>query len=492
MQMLAGTVLASALTMAIVTLFTGALAGRLGPDQFGAYLLANRVVALVLPFSTVAVAVGLPRSVALAREEADRSAYLVGGLILGVLPGLALAVACASIPDVAARLLFGSTPYRDLLRGTLCLLVGYSCYSVLYGYYRGLSRMGTANLWQLLVLGIGPAVVVYNPSGKSGVGRILFLMGLAACAALGALFMPVIAGVRSRAARARLPGALADLSQYGLPRTTGGVALQWLLALGPFMAARHGGMAAAGYLLAGQTVFRIADVATAAFGTVVLPRVVVLQSEGKEEYLRQRINDIVAFICHLGVFATLHLLVWSRPLMLTWLGASYGPAVPVMQIMLTALVPYIAYVMLRSIIDGVERKAVNTLNVCLSLLATSVASYLSLALGLGPAGLAAAAALGLWCLAALSVLFLWKRCQLRTGHLMPGPCAGLNAALLMPSVLMVHLLHNRLSGLTLLTAGAALEGCLLTLYCLVLWRLHARWTTELFHRILPAARTAHR
>jgi O-antigen/teichoic acid export membrane protein len=291
--------------------------------------------------------------------------------------------------------------------------------------------------------------------------------------------------VRCQKVRSRLPRALTDLSRYGIPRTTGGVAVQWLLALGPFMASRHGGMAAAGYLLAAQTIFRLADVATAAFGMVVLPKVVVLQSEGSAKYLGQRVNDVVAFVCHLGVFACLHLLVWSRPLMLTWLGSSYAPAVPVMQIMLTAMVPYIAYVMLRSIIDGVEQKAVNTVNVCLSLLVTGAASYLSVALGFGPAGLAAAAALGLWCLAAFSVLFLWKRYELHTHHLMIGRCAILNVALSPPSILAARLLHDRLSGLPLLMAGAALESFLLAMYCLALWRLRARWTTELIQRIIP-------
>lgn len=488
--MLAGTASASVVAMGIATLLTGTLASRLGPEKFGAYMLARRAAGVILPFTTLAMGVAIPRYVAMARQESERRAYLLGGLLLGVLPGLVVLLASLMLPDLAARLLFGGTQYQGLLIGTLCLLIGSSCYSVLYGFYRGLGRMGRANAWQLFVFGIGPAAVVYSPVLHAGVERILLLMGLVGCAALSPLLIPIMGSIRTGAARSRLRGALRELYSYGIPRAPAGLALQWLLALGPFLASRHGGMADAGFLLAGQAVFQIADVATSAFGVVILPKVAVLHAEGRREFLGERVSDVIAFVCHIGLFASLHLLIWSRPLILTWLGPGYTRAVPLMQVMLLAVIPYIAYVMLRAIIDGVENRPVNTVNLCFGMLATGVGSYLSVTYGWGSAGLAAAATLGLWLLAALSVLFLWKRYGLTPQHLMLGRCLGVNALLWLPAVAAGSLLQRHMGGIALLAAGAAVEGLLLVCYCLVVWRLRARWATELVSRVLPAGAAA--
>jgi O-antigen/teichoic acid export membrane protein len=487
LRMVAGVASTQALVAVITVIVTGTLAARLGPDEFGGYLLARRTSALLLSLCALPVGVATARYVALVRDETERRAYLLGALVLSVLPALLVLAVGMTQPHMVASLLFRGAEGRGLLIGCLWLLVGMSCGTVYWSYHLGLGRTGRANLCQLFGLGIGPAAVVYSPVVHAGVGRMLLLMGLVGCMWLGPLLITLGDGRRFGNVGSGLPRALSDLSRYAVPRIPGGFALTGLLAFGSFLASRHGRMAEAGALLATQIIFQIAQLVASAFGYVLLPKIAALHSQGRSEFIGDRVSDIISFVGHIGLFFSLHLWVWSRPLLLTWLGAGYSSAVPLMRVQLAALIPYFAYIMLRSVIDAIESKPVNTINLCWSLLATAIGCVLSEAYGLGGVGLAASTTVGVWVVAALSVAFLWTRYRITGQYLMLGWAVGLNAALVLPSMSAAGFLQQRLSGVVLLAVGAPVEALLLVSYCLLLWRLHARWATELMTRIVPAA-----
>ena len=78
--------------------------------------------------------------------------------------------------------------------------------------------------------------------------------------------------------------------------------------------------------------------------------------------MRSIIRDTIAFLLHMGIFATLHVLLWADEIVNLLLGAQYREVIPIMRIVMVALIPYLGYVLLRSIVDAVEKKAFNTLN----------------------------------------------------------------------------------------------------------------------------------
>jgi len=484
LRMLAGTALVSVLTTGLIAVVTGLLADRLGPAGFGAYMLARRATGVLLPVCTLAMGVAVPRYVAAALQEDRREAYLLGGLLLGVGPCLLVAAIAGGISDASTRLFFQNSGSTVLLYGSLCLLIGTACHTILYGYYRGLGRMGVANAWQLGVFGIAPAAIIFCSPRSASPGEILFLMGGVACLTLGPLARHVWMGARG-GSLAHVPGVASELACYGGPRVPGSFAMQSILVLGPFLASRRVGVAEAGYLLAGQVVFQLADVSTSAFGIVMLPRLASLQAQGKSDYLRDLIGLVVGFVVHFGLYLSLHLLVWSRPLILLWLGPQYTDAVAIVRILLIAVIPYTAFVMLRSIIDAVEVRAINTLNLLMALAATAAASALALRTGLGAIGLAGATAAGFWILALLTLLFLWKRLGLPVQHLALGRVLAINAALMVPALVVAPGLESRVGGPALLAGGALTEGGLLLAYCWLMWVLNVRWANEMMTRIAP-------
>ena len=103
----------------------------------------------------------------------------------------------------------------------------------------------------------------------------------------------------------------------------------------------------------------------------------------------------------------MHLLIWVQLLVLAWLGDQYLEVIPIMQVTILGLVPFIAFNMMRSIIDAVEVKAVNANNLYKAFAVSLFFSIILANAGLGIMGLIIAMLLGFWTLGFFTVKFLW-------------------------------------------------------------------------------------
>jgi O-antigen/teichoic acid export membrane protein len=366
----------------------------------------------------------------------------------------------------------------------LFMLVGYSFYTVLYAFYRGTGRMAMANLWQLAVLVLGPIFVAWTYARTGQVHLILYLLGALLLSTTVPLGAELWNGARWQTC---LTGALRagkELLRYGLPRVPGGLLLAGLFSLGPLLAPYFGSAKEAGYLAVGQSIFYVSEAGLTAFGLVILPKVAQLVAEGRVGFLQERISDVLAFTIHFGLFTAIQFFVWSDVLVRVWLGDSYSEAIPLMRILLLGAVPYFVYVMLRSMIDGLEEKAVNTRNLSIS---AAVAAGFSLGLGIagfGARGLAVGTALGLITLGLTTVRYLWAEGWMAPTRLYLTACLLLNAgALGAAGLFKIGISQLHIPMLTLFGLVVLLEGSLFVLYCFGLWRLGVRWLVQLQARI---------
>jgi O-antigen/teichoic acid export membrane protein len=95
---------------------------------------------------------------------------------------------------------------------------------------------------------------------------------------------------------------------------------------------------------------------------VAIAKVSQLVAAGEQTLLRERIADVSAVVLHVGAFATLQLWVWTPEIIDAWLGPEYLPGVGVVRIVVLAVLPYLLFVTLRSVLDGIEERAVNAVN----------------------------------------------------------------------------------------------------------------------------------
>ena len=397
--------------MIMVTRF---LAKGLGPEEFGAYSLSRRVVSTIIPFSTLMMGVAVTRYIALSKDDGSKYNYFLSGFILGILPSVVFAIVGLIYRHELSQLIYHSTAHTSLFMATLLILVGYPFYNILFAFYRGDGKMIYANLWQIGLIALGPIAIAWWFSKSGQADLIIFLMG-------GLLFLAVVpiallisrAILNSKIKGHKIRRNLKELFQFGFPRSPGGIAFSGILTIGPFLAPYFGSLKDAGFLVVGQSMLRVVEGGVVAFGLVALPKLAQAFGERRNEFLKESTTDIITFVFHLGLFTTFHLILWSDQIVLIWLGPQYMDAISLMKVLLLAVVPFFAFVMLRQIVNAIEEKPLNTVNCVCSFVIALISSFVLAFLGLGVMGLAIGSTIGLSVLGLLTVRYLWKLYQLK-------------------------------------------------------------------------------
>lgn len=188
-------------------------------------------------------------------------------------------------------------------------------------------------------------------------------------------------------------------------------------------------------------------------------------------------------IFQLGLFVTIHTFIWSKEIVLVWLGPEYIAAVPIMKIIILSLGPYLAYVILRSIVDAVEVRAINTLNLSLSLIFAAVLSIIFIYAGFGIIGLAIGTTIGFITLGVLTSFFLIRRYLISFENFMFRQVILLNIIFAGTVLIIKQYIAPFLSQSNLLITAFLIESVLFLCYLYFFYRKNIRWISELKKRI---------
>lgn len=482
------TALATTASLIFVSRF---LAQGLGPEGFGIYSIARRFVASLLPCSTLAMNQTIARYVATAQSMTERLEVLKAGLFLSLIATLLVCAVCWPFRGKLSILIFHNIEHIPVITALLFMLVGNAFYMVLYGYYRGAGAMHKANLWQIISYAVGPIMAAALLAQSGRVDWILIAMGSLCLLAAIPLTIFVMSESRHPQAGKALRNRMSELLHYGSGRAVGGLVIAGLFACGPLMAPYFGSVEDAGYLAIGQSVFSLSEAGVVAFGLVVLPKAAQLVAEGRKDFLRERIGDIVALILHLGLFVTCQVLIWADLIVAIWLGDQYRVAVPIMRLLLIAVTPYLAYTLLRSIVDAVEERAVNTRNLLIALGVNLFVSILLAQSPIGVLGIAVGTATGFIVLGASTLIYLRKENWIGKPRLLVVQCMSLNLTALVIAWGMKLLFDGSVSSIL----GQALlvfcvEIVLFLSYLYALLRLKAGWIEQVAIRVLRRQTTA--
>ena len=477
------TTLTSVITIISMILLTRILAKEFGPDGFGTYSLARRLISLAIPVFTVSIGVSLTRFIAITDKNFKRINYLLSAILLVFIVSLVLSAACYYFADFLTLVIFHSPQHLNLFYSCLFMVTGFGIYTILYSYYRGIQSMNSANLWQLFIMAVLPLIISYAFAKHRNPALIIGLMGMSAYISIIPLLAIII---KHHKKDIRKIGEFTkDLFSYGLLRTPGGLIFIGILTIGPILAPYFGTLSDAGYLVIGQSVFRVIEASVVAFGLVALPKFSQFVAEGNTDFLRNRISDILTMIIHLSLFIVIQLFIWANEIVLIWLGADYLQAVPIIQIFLITLCPYLSYVMLRSIIDAVEKKAVNTLNLLISFGITILLCFVFGNLGFGAIGLAIAAAIGMSCLGIFSSYFLVKKYKIRLTNLKFASILLINCLIAIIDIIAKKYSIAYFDSIQLFVAMTLIGGLLFVSYAWFLYKRKTDWVIQLKIRIFP-------
>lgn len=457
------------------------LTQALGPEEFGAYSLARKIVYISFPFITLSMGVALPRYISLHIYDDKKKSFFIAGCILSI--GLSMIIVSLAflLGEPITEVIFLSDERLGLFKATLFMLMGVSIFTIVYASYRGQQNWKEANLLQLLSVVVGPVVTGILALRMKDTTFVILSMALFYYLALISLFRQFFSSYSKTSFR-EIKKAFRELLSYGLPRTPGDIALAGLLSFGVFVAPYFGSLKDAGYFLVGQSLFPIMDGFVVAFGLVMLPKVAQYVGTGEEDFLKGKINDIISFIFQIGLFVSIQLYLITDNIIPVWLGDGYKEAIPLMMLLVPALVPYLAYVMLRSIIDAVEKRALNTMNLCISLGITAATSLLFAIAGFGVFGLAIGMTVGMITLGGLSLFFLVRKYQLSLDNLQIVNIVVLNLIFAAIIVLVKNVLGNINLEIRLIAILIS-QVFLLLVYITILRRIRVTWLYEIEKRI---------
>jgi O-antigen/teichoic acid export membrane protein len=181
------------------------------------------------------------------------------------------------------------------------------------------------------------------------------------------------------------------LLRYGLPRALGNAAEPVLDLMLPWLALFSGaGLVGAGAFAIGLMLLRPLNPVTGVMSLVLTPSAASLAASGDSEAQAAQSHRITEWALHIGLFATVQLVIWADVLVVLWLGPSYKTAVWPIRIICLSLAPSFFYASIRGIIDGENEQPVNTINLLLSMGVLLVAAAAARFLRIGDWALAVA------------------------------------------------------------------------------------------------------
>ncbi|MFB0562297.1 MAG: oligosaccharide flippase family protein [Candidatus Lokiarchaeia archaeon] len=476
------TFITQAIVLAGFFLIYRLIAKNLGPEGVGEYSLVKRVIGFLQPLLLLGLGVGIPRYIAMSQNKNQGGEYIkVGGSIVATFAFIFL-VFINLFKYNFSKVFFGSTDYTNLVLPFSFFLAGLILYNLLYSYFRGRLFVKTFNFFQIINLVLIP-VVILLVFGKATIEGIIFYIGICTFIISLIFFSFFGMGVFAAIGKLQIKRRVKELLKYSLPRVPGDFILGGLLSLGPIFAAHFSSMREVGYLSVGQSLLGIMATVVAPLGLILLPKVSSLVASGKRKIIEENLNVLIGAIIQCSIFVSIQLIIFTDVIIKYWLGSDFIDSVPIMRILFFSIIFYTFYVAMRSILDAVRVKPLNTINLLISLVVFLflTGTFLFLANLVPPIiGLSIAFSFGLVCLGLLTYISLRK--IFNTGVKKDLNCfwitVGINilfgglAMLMKPAVAMnlyYFVIFEILLGIT---------------YLSVLWLLRMEWIRQIPEKVL--------
>ena len=345
-------------------------AALLGPVGFGEYSLSRRAVGMLYLPLVMGLGVAAPRYIAIARAGAmsgyTESAFATATLTAGLLPPLTIILLLNIAPPIGATILFGSSALAHMVPPASIALAGIALHGMVYAVYRGRSEMKFANTLQSIDLAIVPVLAfLISPNDAAAVLRTT---GVAWLVVSGIALLHVLYRERSDwRGLASMRQHLGVLLRFGLPRVPGEFALVGLFAIPALLAVRAHGVVAAGQFSAALSVLTMAAGSFAPVGLVVLPRASAQVATGDLAGLRHLVLRILGGGILLAAVGVIIGELLIPPFIRWYFGEAFLPAVPYFRAILLGAIPYAIYILMRSILDALDVRAVNSRNLVVTL-----------------------------------------------------------------------------------------------------------------------------
>jgi len=360
------TFIASAITL-VGFIFIYRLIGRnFGPEGVGEYSLIRRVIGFLQPLVLLGLCLGLPRYIAMSKDENQRISYMKVGSLIIVIFTIFFLLVINLLRNHFAKAFFGNVNYANLVLPFSFLLAGSVLHFLVYAYFRGRLFAKTFNFLQVINLFLVPIIILIFFK-NIGISKIISLIGITTFIIAFIFSLSFVRDFFTPVKKLQLKNSLKELFCYSLPRVPGDFAYAGLFSLGPIFAAHFTSIQEVGYLSVSQSLVLGTCGIIAPLDVILLPKISLLIAQGEQEKIKKNLDLFIAAIFQCSIFICVQLIIFTDTIIKYWLGSEFFGAVPVMRVVIFSIIFYAFYVAMSSILDATKVKPINTINTFISL-----------------------------------------------------------------------------------------------------------------------------
>ncbi len=225
--------------------------------------------------------------------------------------------------------------------------------------------MVRANLLQAIILGIIPPTVFFL-FGKT-LSSVLTVTGIIwiIISSIFFLFMPI--RLRDYNLRMLVPYAK-EIMSYSIMRVPGDFALSALFALPAILTAHISGVGEAGYVAFGIAVLNMSSSFFVPISTILLPKASHMIARANYKGLKYDLKRMLISAICLTALGVMILEIFTDQIIGIYLKENFTETIMIIKIIAIGIIPYVIYIILRSVIDANYVKPINAINIVITFL----------------------------------------------------------------------------------------------------------------------------
>lgn len=348
------------------------MASVLSSDELGIYLLSRRFIFIGGPIITLNLGMGLAWIHGINRPGSKQLFYLT--IYIEIFLFLLTTLLISLNLNYFSRLLFDDEKFATMIYPVLTFLFASGFQVLFVGYWRGNRRyrmMNIANIMyrlsSLLVL-----VTIIFIKKEAFLITYFYSGGILIVVTNLILYFSDRKNIRE-AGNLRLEDCI-ELLQYSISRIPSGFFYGLLFYLPMVMAMKLYSLNFATLIGIVVTVITTISLAGSPLNLLLLPTFSNLR-ERKKQYIINKIEVVLTFIFQIVFFAGPLLFLFSDELIRLWFGGQYSQASLYLKIVSPTVGPFIGYVMVRGINDGLAKYPYSNINTFVALMVIITISF---------------------------------------------------------------------------------------------------------------------
>jgi len=338
----------------------------LRPESFSEYILSRRILSFLQPFLLLGMGIAIPRFVAYEHAKnrfKKRDSYFISALSILTCVSIIFLLTLNFFKSKIAFLLYGNSNYYNFLNAIFIMLIGLVLHISCYSYLRGKLNMIKANILQLITMGIIPPFAFI---GSSTTLEVLYKTGIGWCFLSFVTVFVILRQLHWN--KNDFFNSTKQILLYGIQRVPGAIGLSALFTLPATFTAHLSGIREAGFVAFGISVLTLLRTIFAPAGLILLPKISQLAAQKNYSLLKAYIKNTLKVTILLTLIIVIILEIFAKQILILYLGQNFPELIFIFRTIVIGSFAYSIYISMRSFIDAIHIKAINTLNIIVSLL----------------------------------------------------------------------------------------------------------------------------